>query len=150
LDLDFRQKLTNSIEYSSQFSWVHATDLDKNEALISIPPLQFNNELSLSDHNGNQFGIQSSYVGKQNRYPDYNFNIYIPEDNQWKLIDISSTPKAYHLLGLFANLNLSTQSSLSIRVNNLLNTSYRNYLNAMRYFSDEMGRTITIQYKINY
>jgi len=150
LDLDFRQKLTNSIEYSSQFSWVHATDLDKNEALISIPPLQFNNELSLSDHNGNQFGIQSSYVGKQNRYPDYNFNIYIPKDNQWKLIDISSTPKAYHLLGLFANLNLSTQSSLSIRVNNLLNTSYRNYLNAMRYFSDELGRTITIQYKINY
>lgn len=150
IDIDYKQQIGEWIDFSSQFSWVKGTDIDKDEALIAIPPLQFNNELSLFNSKGNRFGIQSNFVGRQERFPNYNFNIYIPATNSYQLIDISSPPKAYHLLGLFANWSFNKNSTLSIRVNNLMNTRYRNYLNAMRYFADEIGRNINIQYKINY
>lgn len=150
IDIDYKRTFWNSLSYNSQFSWVHGTDVSKNEALISMPPLQFNNEVSFEDQQGNRFGLQSKFVGKQNRFPDDNFQIFLPTESIWKLIDISSPPEEYHLLGLFAHLSMGSQSSLSIRIDNLLNKSYRNYLNAMRYFADEMGRTITVQYKINY
>jgi iron complex outermembrane receptor protein len=35
-----------------------------------------------------------------------------------------------------------------VGVRNLLNTVYRDYLNSMRYFSDEMGRNISLRFKI--
>jgi iron complex outermembrane receptor protein len=38
--------------------------------------------------------------------------------------------------------------TLSIGVRNLLNTSYRDYLNSMRYFTDEMGRNINFRITI--
>ncbi|MFT6036953.1 MAG: iron complex outermembrane receptor protein, partial [Marivirga sp.] len=39
----------------------------------------------------------------------------------------------------------------SFAVRNVFNTSYRNYLNQMRYFADELGRNFlfTINYTIN-
>lgn len=150
VDIDFKQQIGTNTQFKSQFSWVHGSDLSKDEPLISIPPLQFTNELSYHIKSDARFGIQSKFVGRQNRFPDYNFEIYLPTESSWKLIDISTPPKAYHLLGLFGSWNLNKSSALSIRVDNLLNTSYRNYLNTMRYFTNEMGRNITVQYKINY
>jgi iron complex outermembrane receptor protein len=41
-----------------------------------------------------------------------------------------------------------TPITVSIGVRNLLNTVYRDYLNSMRYFTDEMGRNISIRLKI--
>ena len=41
-----------------------------------------------------------------------------------------------------------TQNYLSLSVTNLLNTSYREYLNRFRYYADEMGRNITLRIKI--
>jgi iron complex outermembrane receptor protein len=38
--------------------------------------------------------------------------------------------------------------AVSVGVRNLLNTVYRDYLNGMRYFTDEMGRNISIRLKI--
>jgi iron complex outermembrane receptor protein len=39
---------------------------------------------------------------------------------------------------------------VGLYVNNLLNTSYRNYLNRLRYYADDVGRNITLQLKYNY
>ena len=150
LDVDITQKLGSTLEYNSQFSWVHGTAVDEHQPLIAMPPLQVNNELSITDSKGNRFGIHSTSVAQQKRYPNYNFELYLPATDSYQLIDISSPPKAYHLIGLFANWSISKNSGISIRVTNLMNTSYRNYLNAMRYYADELGRNITVQYKITY
>jgi iron complex outermembrane receptor protein len=38
---------------------------------------------------------------------------------------------------------------VGIGVRNLFNTRYRDYLNSMRYFTDEMGRNISFRLKIS-
>ncbi len=40
--------------------------------------------------------------------------------------------------------------NLAFTINNLLNTPYRENLNRLRYFADEIGRNFTIQLKFNY
>ena len=53
------------------------------------------------------------------------------------------------------NMDMSTVMTISkvnvtfgIGVRNLLNTRYRDYMNTMRYFTDEMGRNISFRLMI--
>jgi iron complex outermembrane receptor protein len=50
------------------------------------------------------------------------------------------------------NFDLGKHSKIqvSLNINNLLNTSYRNYLNRLRFFADDLGRNFQLQIKINY
>jgi len=41
-------------------------------------------------------------------------------------------------------------TTLAFSVQNILNTSYRDYLNRQRFFADETGRNIQLQLKFNY
>jgi len=47
---------------------------------------------------------------------------------------------------------MSNKTSLNIGlgINNLLDTNYREYLNRLRYFADDLGRNITLQLTLNY
>jgi len=69
------------------------------------------------------------------------------------LVDISTPPPGYHLVhfraGVDFNLNSKSDLAVGLNINNVLNTSYRNYLNRLRYFADDLGRTIQLQLKIN-
>ena len=47
-------------------------------------------------------------------------------------------------------MNKRTSLNIGLGVNNVFNTSYRNYLNSLRYFADELGRNIILQLKLNY
>jgi iron complex outermembrane receptor protein len=69
-------------------------------------------------------------------------------------IDISSPPQGFHLIHFYSELTLKmnkrTNLNIGLGVNNVFNTSYRNYLNSLRYFADELGRNIILQLKLNY
>ena len=69
-------------------------------------------------------------------------------------IDISSPPPAYHLIHFSSEatfeFNKKAQLNVVFGINNLFNTSYRNYLNRLRFFADEIGRNITLQLQLNY
>ena len=69
-------------------------------------------------------------------------------------IDISSPPKGYHLIHFYSEFTLKMNKKINLNiglsVNNVFDTSYRNYLNSLRYFADELGRNITLQLKLNY
>lgn len=60
----------------------------------------------------------------------------------------------YHDLGLDLNwgpYNLSNMKlNISLSFDNILNTSYRDYLNRLRFYADEMGRNIMLQIKIQH
>ena len=47
-------------------------------------------------------------------------------------------------------LAFSNKISFSLTFDNILNANYRNYLNRMRFYNDELGRNIMIQIKINH
>jgi iron complex outermembrane recepter protein len=82
-----------------------------------------------------------SHVFKQTRVPD--------EKNG--KFDYKEPPEAYTLLNLQASTTLLINKfplTLAAGVKNLLNTAYRDYLNSMRYFTDEMGRNISFRITI--
>lgn len=64
-----------------------------------------------------------------------------------KTFDFKETPKGYFLLELGWQFEWKNIRG-SISVQNILNTKYRNYLNEMRYFTDEIGRNFL--FTLNY
>ena len=100
--------------------------------------------------------LNSKTVFRQNRYPDNNFQEDVIENGQivTKMVDISTPPNGYHDLGLELNWGpyhlRSSTISMSLIFDNLIDASYRNYLNRLRFYSDEIGRNISLQIKIKY
>ena len=121
-----------------------------------MPSLKTVNILGYSNEKWLGFNaeLQSELVFKQNDFPDNNFEVFIPTTQNMVVVDISSTPNTYHLLHFQSDvtLNLSTKTDLNIGLNitNIFNTSYRENLNRLRYFADDLGRNIMLQLKLNY
>lgn len=123
-------------------SLVYGQDIENHLPLIYMPPAQLHADLRYSfGQNGNTSNsyltIQAKRVFKQNRI----------EAEQ----DFLDTPASYTLVGLEAGTGTSIGHSrlkFSIQVDNLLNIKYRDYLNRLRYFSDEPG--VNISFRVNY
>ncbi len=156
VDLDAFYAFSEHFRVNHQFSLVKGYDRTRSEALINMPPVSTKNELVYQHKKWHQLvlKLQSEYVFRQNEFPDHNFEVFVPETETLTTVDVSTPPLAYHLLHFNANMafqmNTKTQLTLGVRVNNMLDTSYRNYLNRLRYYTDDLGRNITINIKINY
>jgi iron complex outermembrane receptor protein len=150
LDLDANLSLTDNVRFVHQFSLVKGYDKTSNEPLISMPAANTLNSLVYTNPNFNNISIaiQSNYVFRQNEFPNTNFEVVLPDSIQ--TVDISTPPSGYHLLNLNITAAIKPDMQVGLYVNNLLNTSYRNYLNRLRYYADDVGRNITLQLKYNY
>ena len=150
LDLDANLSLTDNVRFVHQFSLVKGYDKTSNEPLISMPAANTLNSLVYTNPNFNNLSIaiQSNYVFRQNEFPNTNFEVVLPDSIQ--TVDISTPPSGYHLLNLNITAAVRPDMQVGLYVNNLLNTSYRNYLNRLRYYADDVGRNITLQLKYNY
>jgi iron complex outermembrane receptor protein len=60
--------------------------------------------------------------------------------------DFVSPPPAYSIWRVDAGMKIQ-KISLGLSVSNAFNLAYREYLNRFRYFTDEMGRNITLRVK---
>lgn len=143
----------------SNLAYVNGQDISKDEALINMPPFNMSNTLTYTKTDWNNFylSVNSQFVAKQNQFPDNNFNTDIVNtttgDFESVMVDISSTPEAYHLLNLSTGFEFEMKSkkvSLNLNINNLLNTNYRDYLNRLRFYADEVGTNAMLQLKLNY
>lgn len=137
------------------FSLVRGRDATRDVALINIPPASFWNQVTFSKQQWQEFelAIRGDWVLEQNQFPP-NITVFSPEQQQEVLLEINTPPPAYFLLGLRAGMafemGLQSRLSTSLSVTNLLNASYRDYLNRQRYFADDLGRNITLQVKFTY
>ncbi|MFT5750873.1 MAG: iron complex outermembrane receptor protein [Dokdonia sp.] len=156
VDLDMKFTLNEHWNLKNQFSLVKGQDQTRNQALINMPSANTRNTITyrLPSWKNLQLSLESNYVFRQNEFPDTNFEVFLPQTETLELVDVSTPPDAYHLLNFRGDIDfaLSEKSTinLGLMVNNLLNTSYREYLNRQRYFSDDLGRNILLQIKINY
>ena len=156
VDVDASYKFAENFRFKHQFSMVKGYDRSLNEPLISMPPLNTKNEIVYQNPklNNLRVALQSEYVFRQNEYPDNNFEVFIPETETLEIVDISTPPSAYHLLNFNSSLdfNANKKSTLTVGfgISNVLNTSYRNYLNRLRYYADDLGRNFLLNLKINY
>jgi iron complex outermembrane receptor protein len=69
------------------------------------------------------------------------------------LVDVSTPPAGYALFHFAAGMQFNVGKATvgtTLSVNNIFNTSYRDYLNRQRFYADETGRNFQLQIKINY
>ncbi len=136
---------------SSGASFLRAWNKRNDDWLVLMPAarLRFGAEFSPNAKNekvGNdnapfvKLGVE--HVLKQSRVPV-------------KYTDFAPAPKAYTLFNFEAGIGLPINRKrstikLSLTIQNLLNTAYRDYLNRLRYFSDEVGRNVSIRLKYSF
>jgi iron complex outermembrane receptor protein len=150
IDIDGSLSLFDNVSFKHQFSLIKGYDISQKQPLISMPSASTNNSLvytNLKYHNLN-VSLESNYVFAQNEFPDNNFEVVLQEVTQ--TVDISTPPPSYHLLNFRASVSMLQGLDIGLFVNNMLDTSYRNYLNRMRYYADDVGRNITLQLTYNY
>lgn len=155
VDTNLNYNFIKNVIYNNKSSFIIGDDLTNNTPLIDIPPFQITNSITYRNEEIKNIYLtfENIYVSKQNRYPDNNFYTFLPVRQEEVLVDISSTPKAYSIFNIKTGASFTinkTKFSLNFSVNNLLNTKYRNYLNRLRFYSDELGRNFKAQLIINY
>lgn len=134
--------LTAMLELKSKISWLYAINRETKNKIVNMPCNSIENTLSFQFRDTKKFketkiGVSGLWVGKMNNLPDES--------------DYVNPPSDYFLL----HLNLSSELKikrqkivLSLQAANLLNKSYRNYLNRFRYYADETGRNFSLHVKI--
>jgi iron complex outermembrane receptor protein len=140
--LDFYAKINlwKRLSWVSSFSTVVGEDVNDNY-LNNMPADRFENSLvysldSFKSWNELEIEIGSRKVWQLNRANE--------------VTDLLAPPKGYFLSHFEISARRSIREKelvLSLGVQNIFNTSYREYLNGSRYFSDELGRNIQLKSK---
>ncbi len=158
LGVDFNASyiINKLVQFNHQLSIVKGQDKTQDEALINMPPVNTTNEIVYynNKYRNLRLSLQSEYVFRQNEFPETNFEVYIPNTETFEMVEVSSPPPAYHLLDFNSTIDFdfSERSTLTVgfQVTNLLNVSFRNYLNRLRLFADDLGRNFLLNIKLKY
>lgn len=139
-DLDVQYRLNSHWSAQCMASFLYVKDIQNDRYVYGIPSQRIKGELKytiidkMSLRNGNfKLGVQ--YVARQDR-------VEIDED-------FAGSPPSFVLfhteIGAYYK---NTPLYFSTGINNLWNTSYRDYMNRYRYYADDLGRDfyITINY----
>ena len=129
----------------NQIQFIRAQDLISGYGLVFIPPLQIK---SGYEHTFNRFlffreinlGSEIVYTGKQG-FVDPHLDFAPPPDDYW-LVNVKTKFKWKMLQ--------NRDCIFILNVQNLMNTKYRDYLNRLRYFADDMGISITGTLSFNF
>ena len=158
IDFQSHWNLSEQWQHFFALAYVNGYDVKNSEPLIDIPPLNINNKIRFSKKEWSQLALElkSELVLRQNQFPNNNFTTDVIVNNDFVpvVVDISTPPKGYQLWHFYSEIKFKTfsktKTTLAFSVQNILNTTYRDYLNRQRFFADEMGRNFQIQLKINY
>ncbi|MEF3078973.1 TonB-dependent receptor [Winogradskyella poriferorum] len=156
VDVDVNKRLTDNFNYKGSLSLLRGDNLTDNVPLIHMPSTNFSNSITYSNKSLNELtvGITQYTELRQNRFPDYNFTTFNPITQEDTYVDISSPTDAFTLFHFnsSATFKVFKKSKLNVafNINNMFNVSYRNYLNRLRYFADDVGRNFNIKLKLNY
>lgn len=151
LDASYILQHNNTWESHVKGSYLHARDIRNDDVFIGIPANKIGYKLSYSK---SIFGldefnasIESTYTFEQFQAPRV---ISIKEINDAQLngnnifsedqsnFDFVAAPEGYLLLNCKIHATVS-QFIFGIEFKNMLNTTYREYTNRLRYFADEPG-----------
>jgi len=156
-DLSASYTISSHFQLDGKSSIVRAKNRNTQEWMIQMPADRFEAGLqySLGDFKKwKETYIKPSiqYVSRQTRVPATgNIPVTKPDGSTAMESDYLMPPPAYTLVGLEAGTILQTKHQkiqFTVTISNMLNVVYREYMNAFRYFSDEMGRNIGLKIKI--
>ena len=95
-------------------------------------------------------------MAKQNRFSDFNFTVNILQDGAIvkQIVDVSTPPEAYHNLDVLFSMYLGkvnqSKTILRFMFYNITQTNYRDYLNRMRFYANEIGFNAQVQLVLKY
>jgi iron complex outermembrane receptor protein len=143
VDLLLKYEPKQNLNFIAKYALVRGYDLTNDVGLINIPSDNIYTSATYTFNDkekwkNNFLTINGRYVFRQKR-------IITPSQ------DFLSPPDDYFLLGLQVGTNYEWKESnlkISLRAENLLDTTYRDYLNRLRYFADENG--INVSLNLNY
>jgi iron complex outermembrane receptor protein len=135
-DLASTYQFTERFNIMAKYSFLKGQDQSNDLPLIYMPSNNLSAEANyqipkLGKFQKNAFSVNGKYVFKQN-------NLLASQD-------FVAAPDAYFLLDLKFSTEIQLKKlrlKLHLRGENVLNTSYRDYLNRQRYFADDQGFNI--------
>lgn len=141
-DVYFNYKVTSWLEITEKASILRAWNKTADEWLIMMPADRMETELT---HRFRKWGmINSSYLSAS--------LLYVTEQRRVPVnSDFAPPPSAYYTLNLHASCEISVgkqKMELGVSVFNLMNESYRDYMDRFRYFTDAMGRNVSLRLRI--
>ena len=140
---------------TNKSAFLRGDDLSHDTALIDMPPFNTKTTLKFQLPHWHDFyiALESDYNARQDHFPDNNFKITLPRTGKETIVDTSTPPDGYHLfhLALGGTFTLGkTTIKAYLFIDNIGNERYRNYLNRLRYYADELGRNFRFQFTFNY
>ncbi len=143
LDIETRFMISHSIFGQLKYSYLRGDDLGNNIPVVFMPPNSMSSSLKYRvDHIiklSEKIGLEELEFEVNNRYVFEQSHLLAKQD-------FVSPPPAYNLIGLKASTNITLPKHkfrFFVTVDNLLDISYRDYLNRQRYFADDTGISCT-------
>jgi iron complex outermembrane receptor protein len=137
IEFSFLQVLGKHFKLNYQAQVLKAFQLFQQKPFYGIPPNQMSASIVYQTMNPKS-KLNSSY--------SLDWNFVATQTDFIASVDYSPPPPAYHLFHLTSTLKLKEKMSVQFQIRNIFNINYRDYLNRFRYFFDEPGRNITIQF----
>lgn len=157
-DFQVDGQLNHGFSYLADASLVWAQDIDNGDFFINIPAHQFSGELKKTWNDQGKLkqpwvALSGQYTMEQYRAPEvFPYETVLVSGADTPLpssFDFAAAPQGYFLIGVRAGVRLSN-TSVQLGVENLLNSTYRNYMNRFRYYMDEPGINFTLRIKHNF
>jgi iron complex outermembrane receptor protein len=148
IDLALNYNLSKHITLSSRTSILRAYNRTLDDWQIGMPADRTTPEIT---YNFKDKGILSStYIAVET--PVVFKQTRVPDESKHGVQDYKAPPDGYVLMNINASTTIHIGKNLPVTIGlsarNLLNKSYREYMNSFRYFTDEMGRNIGIRLKV--
>ena len=159
VDYSWKKELTQQLSASYGLSYLWARNIGEDEALIDQPPISTNLQLDWNQgewwvFDSSKWALRPSYTFRQFQAPRTispeslaDGTAVVTPDSE--IFDFLDAPEGYLLFDLSWNFKWKSFRG-SITAQNILNTSYRSYLNELRYFADEPGRNILFALNYNF
>ena len=157
-DFTIKREFSKKFNSSLALNYLWSNNLDNSGKLGKQPPVRIQNNFKWETNkfwglDFSEISISPSYTFRQFQAPI----TYTPEslingevliNYDTKIFDFKEAPDGYFLLDFSWKVDVN-DFAFTLFVNNILNKKYRNYLNYMRYFADEIGRNfiINLSYK---
>ncbi|MEM6526534.1 MAG: TonB-dependent receptor [Bacteroidota bacterium] len=157
-DLTYSNTIADRLKGTFGASYIWSRNLERGEPLINQPPITVNAELSWETPsflglNFSKLTLLTSYTFRQFQAPrtisaEQLINREVEINANSEIFDFKDVPDGYFLGNLRWEWSYGKLGG-QFEVRNILNTSYRDYLNQMRLFADDLGRNFlfTFNYK---
>ncbi|KXX69955.1 TonB-dependent receptor domain-containing protein [Flammeovirga sp. SJP92] len=158
-DFTWQKKWSTALNGRLGLSYLWSKNVERDEPLINQPPIRttYNLKWSIKPF----WFLESAYLSLEPSYTFHQFQAprtIDPQDlidgeveitPESEIFDFKAAPSGYFLLDVSFGFKVK-QLTANISVENTLNATYRNYLNQMRYFADEMGRNFLFSLNYNF